>query len=107
MLVKLMNIEFYITSTILGELYYGAYRSGRVVENLKRIEVFKQRCQTLACDAQTAQEYGRLRQALAAKGRPIPENDIWIAAIALQYGLPLVMRDQHFQVVDGLVLQLW
>jgi tRNA(fMet)-specific endonuclease VapC len=41
------------------------------------------------------------------KGKPIPENDIWIAAIAEQHQLTLVTRDSHFQHVDGLVIEQW
>jgi tRNA(fMet)-specific endonuclease VapC len=43
----------------------------------------------------------------SVKGRPIPQNDLWIAAIALQYNLTLLMRDAHFQAVDGLLVQGW
>ena len=51
--------------------------------------------------------YGVIKQALREKGRPIPENDIWIAAIAQQYGLTLVTRDDHFTAIDGLTLEKW
>jgi tRNA(fMet)-specific endonuclease VapC len=54
-----------------------------------------------------ARQYGVIKNALRAKGRPIPENDIWIAAIAMQYHLTLVARDGHFQEVDGLVVGQW
>ena len=43
----------------------------------------------------------------SAKGRPIPENDIWIAAIALQYDLTLITRDTHFGEVDNLKVESW
>ncbi|HEY4572503.1 MAG TPA: PIN domain-containing protein [Thermoanaerobaculia bacterium] len=41
------------------------------------------------------------------KGRPIPENDIWIAASARQHGLTLATRDGHFDDVDGLITETW
>jgi len=44
---------------------------------------------------------------LKIKGRPIPENDIRIAAVAIQHGLVLVSRDVHFKEVDNLVLEAW
>lgn len=55
----------------------------------------------LPCDWQTAREYGRLKHYLRARGRPIPDNDIWIAAIAKCYGLILVSRDRDFQEMGG------
>jgi tRNA(fMet)-specific endonuclease VapC len=61
----------------------------------------------LACDAETAQHYGRIRNVLLAKGRPIPENDIWIAASARQHGLTLVTRDGHFGSVEDLIVERW
>jgi tRNA(fMet)-specific endonuclease VapC len=48
-----------------------------------------------------------LNQELRVKGQPIPENDIWVAAIALQHRLTLVTRDEHFKQVDGLAVETW
>lgn len=61
----------------------------------------------LVSDTATGQAYGQIKSALRAKGRPIPENDIWIAAIAMQYNLVLATRDEHFREVDGLVIETW
>jgi tRNA(fMet)-specific endonuclease VapC len=58
----------------------------------------------MPCDAATAREYGRIKEILRAKGKPIPENDIWIAAMAVQHGLTLATRDQHFGEVPNLVV---
>jgi tRNA(fMet)-specific endonuclease VapC len=65
------------------------------------------RSKLLLCDEQTARQYGRISQQLRKKGRPIPQNDMWIAALALQHGLTLVTRDAHFSHIDGLLLQDW
>jgi len=43
-----------------------------------------------------------IKNQLSQKGKPIPENDIWIAAIAKEAGLPLLTKDKHFQEVDGI-----
>ena len=59
------------------------------------------------CDEQTANEYGLIKISLRAKGRPIPDNDAWIAALARQYNLPLATRDEHFAEVEGVVLERW
>lgn len=51
----------------------------------------------------TADRYARIALALKRKGRPIPTNDIWIAAHAMETGADLVSYDEHFAAVDGLV----
>jgi tRNA(fMet)-specific endonuclease VapC len=99
--------EVFVPSIVLGELYYGARKSMRVTENLARIDEFVASSTVLSCDTETAQQYGDIKNKLRAKGRPIPENDIWIAAIAMQYQLPLVARDGHFHEVDGLRVEEW
>ena len=97
----------FVPAIVLGELYYGARNSERVEENVTRIENFAAVNQILHCDAKTAQYYGLIKQKLRQKGQPIPENDIWIAAIAQQYELTLVSRDQHFSKIDGLQIETW
>lgn len=99
--------QVFVPSIVLGELYYGAYRSGRVTENVARINEFAASNTIFGCDLETAQHYGQIKNGLRVKGRPIPENDIWIAAIAQQYQLNLVSRDQHFREIDGLVVESW
>jgi tRNA(fMet)-specific endonuclease VapC len=99
--------EVFVPSTALGELYYGARKSAHAAANLARIGEFARSVVVLSCDAVTAQFYGRIKDALRLKGRPIPENDIWIASAAQQFGLPLATRDEHFKEVDGLSLQAW
>ena len=99
--------EVFIPSIVLGELYYGARKSRRVEENIARIDDFAARGVVLSCDTETARRYGELKDGLRRKGRPIPENDIWIAAIALQNDLTLVARDAHFLEVDGLKTEAW
>jgi len=54
-----------------------------------------------------ARYYGQIKELLRQKGKPIPENDIWIAASAIQYALTLATRDLHFDSVDGLQLSRW
>lgn len=99
--------EIFIPGIVLGELYYGAERSARVAANLAQIDAFASGRSILSCDADTARWYGRVKYHLQVKGRPIPQNDTWIAALAFQYQLTLVTRDMHFQQVDGLKVELW
>jgi tRNA(fMet)-specific endonuclease VapC len=101
------DVEWYIPAVALGELYYGAYNSGRAADNLRALAEVEQKVAILGNDAVTAQLYGEIRHTLKVKGRPTPDNDIWIAATALQHGLILVTRDAHFNEVDRLPLESW
>ena len=97
----------YVPAIALGELHFGARKSARVGENLRKIEGFAARAQVLPCDEETARLYGEIKDSLRRRGRPIPENDLWIAAVALQHGLALVSRDAHFEHVEDLRLERW
>ena len=99
--------EVFITSIALGELCFGAWKSARPQENLARIDEFAASSVVLGCDTDTARRYGEVKNALRLKGRPLPENDIWIAAIALQHDLTLTTRDGHFNAVDNLKVEVW
>ena len=97
----------FLPSIVLGELYYGAQHSAKVAENVATLEAFRDTMALLPCDEDTAVEYGRIKTELRRKGRPIPENDIWIAAIAAQYQLELLSNDEHFDDVHGLNRKSW
>jgi tRNA(fMet)-specific endonuclease VapC len=96
-----------ISAVVLGELYYGAQKSERLDRNLRQINRFLTRAAVLQSGAATAYEYGLIRNELRIKGRPIPENDIWIAAAARQHDLTVVSRDRHFAEVDNLRWEQW
>lgn len=96
-----------VPAIVLGELYGGALKSTRVADNLRKVDMFAAAATVLVCDARTARAYAEARDALRRKGRPLPENDIWIASVAIQHGLTLVSRDAHFKEVDGLALEVW
>ena len=104
---RLKGQQGYVAAISVGELYYGAYKSGRISDNIQRLERLLVDYALLACDRGTAQIYGQIKLQLKSKGRPIPENDIWIAAIARQYDLTLVTRDEHFAEIDGLKTEAW
>ena len=100
-------MEVFLPSIVMGELYYGAAKSARAKENVERVNELAARSAILVCDAETAQFYGQVKNQLRAKGKPLPENDIWVASFALQYDLALVSRDAHFQEVAGLTVIAW
>lgn len=96
-----------IPSIVLGELYFGAARSARAAENTKKVDEVSRLFPVAACDAATGQHYGQIKHLLRQKGTPIPENDIWIAALATQHSASLATRDAHFSAVAGLSIETW
>jgi tRNA(fMet)-specific endonuclease VapC len=97
------NIPF----AVLGELYLGAYRSSNPIKHIKQVNDFSAKCNVLMADAETANNYALIKTALLNKGKPIPENDIWIAAVAKQHELHLITRDKHFDEIEGLSIKSW
>lgn len=97
----------YLPLTALGELSYGAYRSQNPVKSLAQVHEFLKAVIVLHPAETTADCYGQIKAALAQAGTPIPQNDIWIAALAKEYRLPLAARDDHFKLVQGLNLLAW
>ncbi len=91
----------------LGELYKGAEKSARPAYNRQLVDDFLQMVALLYPDTATAGSYARTAVALEAKGQVIPENDLWIAAVALECDMPLATRDAHFNCVDGLTVLHW
>lgn len=93
--------------TVVGELIFGAENSARSLTNITRYLQFIDTCIVLPMGRQTAALYSQTRLSLRRKGRPIPENDIWIAAQCLENGWKLATNDEHFNYVDGLVVERW
>ena len=90
----------------MGELLFGAHNSGRPAQNLDYYRGFLYDLEVLFLNASAAEHYAEIRLALKQKGRPIPENDMWIAAICRANDAPLLTFDQHFAEVPGLTLIL-
>jgi len=99
--------EFFVSSIVLGEMFFGAFNSANVDDNIHLLDSFLANTGLLPCDATTSQIYGETKTVLRRKGRPIPDNDLWIAASAKQHSLTLVTRDVHFDEVDGLPVIRW
>jgi tRNA(fMet)-specific endonuclease VapC len=96
--------RLFLPAPVIGELNFGARNSFRADENLGRLSRLIERFLAVDLDAATADAYGRLRLELKRMGRPLPENDVWIAAVCLQHEFPLATRDAHFQAVPKLVV---
>lgn len=91
----------------LGELLYGAKVSGMPSENTAAVQAFADTCTVLEPDVGSARVYADLRAELKAAGTPIPENDLWIAALCVQWGIPLLTRDQHFDWIAAIEVRPW
>jgi tRNA(fMet)-specific endonuclease VapC len=92
---------------VLGEFRYGIAESRHRAAYEAWLETHLPQFDTLAVTDETAVVYAGLRVALKRSGRPIPSNDAWIAALALQHQLPVLSRDQHFDAVPGLRRKSW
>lgn len=92
---------------VLGEFRYGITHSRRHREYEAWLEQYLSAFRVLEVTAETAVEYAVLRSELRQLGRPIPANDIWIAALCRQHDLPLLSRDAHFDHVKRLRRQTW
>jgi tRNA(fMet)-specific endonuclease VapC len=99
--------QCFISTIVLGEILYGALNSSNPDSNLKNLATFTLKTGFLPCNEETARLYGDIKTALRQKGKPIPDNDIWIAASAQQHTLALATRDAHFTEVDDLEQTNW
>lgn len=92
----------YLPVTVSGELLFGAKNSEKRAENLKNFRSFISNCEILEINNLVAEEYSDIRLELKKRGKPIPENDIWIAAICIVNMVPLLTRDKHFLEIKRL-----
>jgi tRNA(fMet)-specific endonuclease VapC len=87
---------------VLGEVLYGALNSTRIKKNTAEIQALIVDCRLLEIKETTARFYAQIRIDLKRKGKPIPVNDLWIAALCLEHQIPLATKDEHFSRVRGL-----
>lgn len=91
----------------LGEYRYGLAGSRERAKLALLLDQLEAVSDLLFIDAVTPKFYAEIRRELKSAGRPMPENDIWIAALARQYDLPIVSRDSHFDEVKDLKRIAW
>jgi len=87
---------------VLGEYQFGLQRSRARTHLQSLLDQLERHCVVLDVTAATARQYAVVRDWLRQQGTPLPENDVWIAALAIEHRQPLVSRDAHFDVVNGL-----
>lgn len=92
---------------VVGEYRFGLLRSKERQWLEPIFEQLIQESELLEIDNQTTEVYASIRERLRGNGRPLPENDVWIASLAVQYKLAIVTRDSHFDAVEGLVRFSW
>ncbi len=97
--------NLYISSISVGELMYGAELSQKKDYNSTGYYSFCEQIKVLNIDIEIAKTYGKIKSVLKSKGRPIPENDIWIAATALTANLLLVTADSDFENIPDLMIE--
>lgn len=96
-----------LSPVVLGEFRFGLLRSSKRREREATLQEMEAVFEVIPISAKTSRIYADLRENLRAKGRPIPANDLWIASQAVEHGLPLLSRDDHFLEVAGLNLITW
>lgn len=94
-----------ISPIVLGELMFGFRNGTRFKKNMGELNNFLEHeiVELLQIGEITSDRYSRIAAKLKSKGTPIPTNDIWIVAQAIEYGAELITSDRHFEKIDGLV----
>lgn len=98
--------EIHVPFVVLGELRAGFAAGSVGKKNEARLTEFlgSPRVRVLLADEQTTQAYAALFAQLRRQGTPIPTNDLWIAALATQHGLPLLTSDRHFSHLPQILI---
>lgn len=99
-------VQIGITAISIGELLSGFKAGSKEKINREELKQFldSPRVRLYGVNEQTAEFYCLILDQLRSNGTPIPTNDIWIAAVAFQHGLPVYTKDQHFSKIKGLLL---
>lgn len=92
---------------VLGEFRFGIAQSRNQASYANWLKSLLKDCLVLDINEPTTHYYAEITLELKQKGRPIPTNDIWIAALCRQHALPLLSRDRHFDLVTGNTRIAW
>lgn len=96
-----------VPAIVLGEYRFGLSDSRLRTELEAKLGRLERLAAVLCVDGETARRYATIRRELKSAGTPIPENDLWIAALVRQHGLPLLSNDAHFDRVKDLSRISW
>lgn len=98
--------KIYVSTVVIGELLSGFKMGDKEFRNRRFLDEFldSPRVRVAEIGEKTAEQYSNIFRELRSSGKPIPTNDMWIAAGAMERGVPLATADQHFKLVPGLIL---
>jgi tRNA(fMet)-specific endonuclease VapC len=98
-----------ISPVVLGEILYGFRKGSRLERNLSLLKRFLEHeaVDMIPIGEVTADRYSRIVLQLQRQGTPIPSNDMWIAAQAMEHGAELLTADRHFEQISGLVCSVY
>ena len=99
--------ELAIPVIVAGEFAFGIAQSRHREAYERSLQRMLDRCTVLSIGIETARHYAAIRLELKSAGKPIPANDVWIAALSRQHALPVMSRDTHFDLVGGLRRRTW
>jgi len=99
--------EIAIPVIVAGEFAFGIAQSRHREAYERSLRRMLDRCTVLDVGIETARHYAAIRLELKGAGKPIPSNDLWIAALSRQHAIPVMSRDAHFDLVGGLRRQTW
>ena len=93
-----------LSAVVVGEILDGFFGGKKLRENYRQLNQFRQKPRKIfvSITDDTAERYALIKQQLRKKGKPIPLNDIWIAACCMEHGAALLSFDSHFHYIDGL-----
>lgn len=97
-----------LSPIVLGELKTGFRRGSRLAQNLSELESFlsSPRVRVVPLTEATADRYAAIMEALLRAGTPVPTNDVWIAASAMEHGWPVLTTDEHYQKIPQVLTEL-
>lgn len=99
--------HLYVPVIVLGEYQFGIKVSTKAEELTTLLSDFMNTVQELIVGSKTASHYADIRWELKQNGTPIPENDIWIAALGREYNIPILSRDSHFDYIKDMTRITW